>query len=103
MIRINLVAGDRRAAKSGSRSFQIEQKITIIGSLILVLAGLLIGWRYWSLTQTQARMAADIDGARREETRLAEVLREVSDLEARRALLQQRKSLIDELRKGQSA
>jgi type IV pilus assembly protein PilN len=103
MIRINLVAGDRRATKSASRSFQIEQKITIIGSVLLVVTGLLVGWRYWSLTQAQARLAADVEAARREETRLAQVLREVSDLEARRALLQQRKSLIDELRKGQSA
>jgi type IV pilus assembly protein PilN len=103
MIRINLLAGERRAAKAGGRSFQIGQKITVVGSLILVLAAVLIGWRYWSIRQEQARIASEIESARREETRLSEVLREVADFEARRGLLQQRVALIDELRRGQSA
>jgi type IV pilus assembly protein PilN len=104
MIRINLLAGERRAAaKASGRSFQVGQKITVVGSLILVIAAVLIGWRYWSLTQEQARIASDIEAAGREEARLSEVLREVADLDARRALLQQRNALIDELRRGQSA
>lgn len=103
MIRINLLAGERRAAKAGGRSLQIGQKITVAGSLILVLAAVLIGWRYWSITQEQSRIASDLEAARREETRLAEVLKEVADFEARRTLLQQRVALIDELRRGQSA
>jgi len=103
MIRINLVAGERRAAKATGRTFLIGQKITVVGSLILVLTAVLIGWRYWSLTQDKARLASDIDAARREEARLSEVLKEVTDFEARRSLLQQRVALIDELRRGQSA
>jgi type IV pilus assembly protein PilN len=103
MIRINLLAGERRAAKSPGRSFQIGQKVTVVGSLILVVAALLIGWRYWSITQEQARIAGDVEAARREEARLSEVIKEVADFEARRGVLQQRVALIDELRRGQSA
>ena len=103
MIRINLLAGERRAAKSAGRTFQVGQKVTVLGSLLLVLTAALIGWRYWAIGEEQATLVAEIDAARREEARLAEVLREVADFEARRATLQQRVALIDELRRGQSA
>jgi type IV pilus assembly protein PilN len=48
-------------------------------------------------------MIEDIAAARREETRLSEVLKQVSDFETQRGVLQKRVALIDELRKGQSA
>lgn len=103
MIRINLLAGERRAARAAGRSFQIGQKITVVGSFLLVLTAVLIGWRYWSINQDRARLTADIEAARREEARLSEVMKEVSDFEARRTLLQERVALIDELRRGQGA
>lgn len=103
MIRINLVAGDRRSAKAASPSLQIGQKITVAGSLIVLLTALGVGWRYWGLTQAEAQVLSDIDAARREETRLSEVLKQVTDFEAQRAELQRRVALIDELRKGQTA
>jgi type IV pilus assembly protein PilN len=103
MIRINLIAGERRAAKAAGRTFQVGQKITVAGSLLLVIAVVVIGWRYWTITQEQAAVARDIDAARREESRLSEVLKQVADFEANRAQLQQRVALIDELRKGQNA
>lgn len=103
MIRINLVAGERRAAKSTTRRFDVTQKITLAGSLIVVVALLLIGWRYWAVSQQETQLADDISAAKREETRLAEVLTQVAEFEAQRAQLQQRVALIDELRKGQNA
>jgi type IV pilus assembly protein PilN len=103
MIRINLLAGERRAAKSTGRSFEIGQKITVAGSMILLVAALLIGWRYWAVSQHEATVAQDIEAARREESRLAGVLKQVTDFEAQRARLQERVQLIDELRKGQNA
>lgn len=103
MIRINLLAGERRVAKTAGRRFEIGQKITLVGTLLLIITALLIGSRYLSITQEQARLASEMDAARREEARLAEVLKEVSDFEARRTLLQERVKLIDELRRGQSA
>ncbi len=103
MIRINLLAGERRAAKSAGRSFQIGQKITLAGSLILLVTALLIGWRYWAVSQHEATVTQEIEAARREESRLAEVLKQVTDFEAQRARLQERVQLIDELRRGQTA
>jgi type IV pilus assembly protein PilN len=103
MIRINLIAGERRATKAAGRTFQVGQKITVAGSLLLVLAAAVIGWRYWTLMQNQEAVTRDIDAARREESRLAEVLKQVADFEANRAQLQQRVALIDDLRKGQTA
>src|SRR5688500_3832061 len=103
MIRINLVAGERRSAKAAGPSMQIGQKITVAGSLIVIIALVAIGWRFWALNQRANQATQDIDSAKREETRLAEVLKNVSDFEAQRAQLQQRVTLIDELRRGQSA
>lgn len=103
MIRINLLSSERRATKAVSKGFQAGQKLTVIGSLLLVLTAVGVGWRYWAIGQQEAQVARDIDAARREETRLAEILKQVAEFEARRAQLQQRVSLIDELRKGQNA
>ena len=103
MIRINLIAGERRAAKAPSKTFEIGQKVAVAGSLLLVLTVAGIGWRFWANRQAEAQMVTDIDSARREETRLAEVLKQVADFEAQRGVLQKRVALIDELRKGQNA
>ncbi len=102
MIRINLVAGERRVLKP-ARSFDPSQRVTLAGSLLLIVMALLGGWRYWSTSQEEARLATEIDTARREEVRLAEALKQVSALEAQRVQWQQRVSLIDELRRGQTA
>ena len=103
MIRINLVAGERRAAKSATRRFDIGQQMTVIGSVIVLISVLLIGWRYWALSQHEAEVAANIEAAKREEGRLGEVLKQVADFEQQREQLQRRVALIDELRKGQNA
>ena len=103
MIRINLLATERKAAKAASRGFQAGQKMMVIGSLVLVLTAVGIGWRYWTLGQQQAQVERDIEAAIREEARLAEILKQVADFEARKVQLENRVILIDELRKGQTA
>jgi type IV pilus assembly protein PilN len=104
MIRINLLTSERRAAKvTVARGFDPGQKMMILGSLILLLTGAALGWRYWSLGQQAAQIEADIEAANREEQRLQEILRQVREFEARKTLLQARVDLIDELRKGQNA
>jgi type IV pilus assembly protein PilN len=104
MIRINLLTSERRAAKvTVSRGFEAGQKMMILGSLILLLTGAALGWRYWSLGQQAAQIEADIEAAMREEQRLQEILRQVREFEARKTMLQARVDLIDELRKGQNA
>ena len=103
MIRINLLATERKAAKAAAKGFQAGQKLTVIGSLILVLAAAGIGWRYWALGQQQAQIERNIAAATREEQRLAQILKEVQEFEARKIRLEARVALIDELRKGQNA
>lgn len=103
MIRINLLATERKAAKAASRGFQAGQKMMVVGSLLLVLTAVGVGWRYWTLQQQQAQVERDIEAAIREEARLAEILKQVADFEARKTQLENRVRLIDELRKGQTA
>ncbi|MGH9221211.1 MAG: PilN domain-containing protein [Vicinamibacterales bacterium] len=103
MIRINLLATERKAVKAVSKGFQAGQKMMILGSLILVLVVAALGWRYWALGQQAAELEANIEAANREEERLQEILRQVREFEARKAMLQKRVDLIDELRKGQNA
>ena len=103
MIRINLLASERRAAKAAAPGFQAGQKMLVIGSLVLVLTAVGVGWRYWALGQQQAEVARQIDSSRREEARLQEILKQVQEFENRRKMLESRVALIDELRKGQTA
>ena len=77
MIRINLVSGERKAAKAAGRTFELGQKVTAAGSSILLITALLVGWRYWALGQREAQMGRDIEASHREEQRLAEVLGEL--------------------------
>lgn len=102
MIRINLLA-ERRSVKAVSKGFQAGQKITVIGSLLLVLTLVGVGWRYWAIGQQEAQVAREVAAAQREELRLAEILKQVQEFEARKQQLQQRVALIDQLRKGQNA
>jgi type IV pilus assembly protein PilN len=103
MIRINLLAAERRAAKAASPGFEAGQKMMVIGSLALVLTVVGVGWRYWAIGQEKAQVAREIDAAKREEARLQEILKQVQEFENRRKTLESRVALIDELRKGQSA
>lgn len=100
MIRINLLASDRVQAKK-KLGFQTGQKLTVGCSLILVVAGLFIGWRYWSLTRQSAQLGTDIASAQQEVARLHSVIQKVQDFEQRKAQLSQRVVLIEDLRKEQ--
>lgn len=101
MIKINLLAVDRERAKRKS-TFQIGQKVTIGCSLILVATALLVGWWFWSLQRDSADLDQQIVDAERETVRLRSVILQVQQFEGRRAQLQQRVTLIEQLRKGQS-
>ena len=104
MIRINLLNTERKAVKvSASKGFQAGQKMTVLGSLLLILTLAALGWRYWALGQQAAQIEEDIAAAQREEARLQEILRQVNEFEARKLLLEARLKLIDDLRQGQNA
>jgi type IV pilus assembly protein PilN len=103
MIRINLLATERRSAKAAVPGFQTGQKMMVIGSLLLVVTVALVGWRFWAVREQKAEVARQIEIASREEQRLQEILKQVQDFENRRKVLESRVALIDELRKGQTA
>ena len=100
MIRINLLASERAQVKK-KLPFQAGQKLIVAGSLILVLALLSIGWRYWSLGRQSTQLDADIASAQQERTRLQSIIEKVQDFEARKAQLSQRVVLIEGLRREQ--
>jgi len=103
MIRINLLAAEKERGKKKAALFGTAgQKLTIGCSIILVLAVLLVGWRYWSLNRQSADLDAKISAAQQETTRLHSVILQVQQFEQRKAQLQQRVVLIEQLRKGQT-
>jgi type IV pilus assembly protein PilN len=103
MIRINLLPTDRERVRRKPPSFQIAQKATLVGSLIVVATGLGILWWWWALDRQSMRLDADLAAAQRESARLRTLIQQVEDFEKRKQQLQQRVALIEELRKGQSA
>ena len=103
MIRINLLAVERDRGKKKAVTFGTTgQKLTIGCSLILALALGFIGWRYMVLGRESAKLDADITSAQQETTRLHSVIQQVQQFEQRKAQLQQRVVLIEQLRKGQT-
>jgi len=103
MIRINLLAAERDKTKKKAVTLGTAgQKLTVGCSLILILAVLFIGWRYWSLSRDSVALDAEIAAAQQETTRLHSVIQQVQQFEQRKAQLQQRVVLIEQLRKGQT-
>ena len=103
MIRINLLAAERETSKKKAAVLgTAAQKLTIGCSLILVLGGLAIGWRYWTVNHDSADLDKEIAAAQQETTRLHSVIEQVQQFEQRKAQLQQRVVLIEQLRKGQT-
>jgi type IV pilus assembly protein PilN len=100
MIRINLLGVERKTRKAPA--FDVTQQLTLACSLVLVVAALGIGWWYWTLDQQAIQVAAEIQAAQSERTRLQSLLTEVREFETRRGQLQQRVQLIEQLRAGQS-
>ncbi len=101
MIKINLLSVDRERAKRKIK-FPVGQQVTVGCSLILVAAALVVGWWFWSLQRDSANLDRQIADAEQQTLRLQSVIQQVAQFEARRAQLQQRVSLIEELRKGQT-
>ena len=101
MIRINLLGVERKQARKAP-SFDIGQRLTVACSLIIVVSLLGIGYWYWTLSETSARVDREIAAANTEAARLRSLLTEVQQFEARRAQLTQRVQLIEQLRGGQS-
>jgi type IV pilus assembly protein PilN len=102
MIRINLLAVERKAGKRAGFTFHAGQGLTIGCSAILVVAALFVGWRFWALQQQSARIDMEIADAQQQGLRLRAIILQVQQFELQKAQLQQRVVLIEQLRKSQS-
>jgi len=100
MIKINLLTVERKVAKK-KFAFQDGQKITIGCSVLLIATALLVGWRYWSLGQESVKLDQDISAAQKEAVRLRSIITQVQQFEQRKTQLQERVTLIEQLRKDQ--
>jgi type IV pilus assembly protein PilN len=103
MIRINLLAVERERTKRPRATIPAAQRVTIGASLILLATVLGIGWWFWSLRRESAAIDEAITQAENETQKLRSVLGQVQKFEARKAQLQQRVTLIEQLRRGQTA
>jgi len=101
MIRINLLAAERERTKQ-KIAFPTGQKLTAVCSLMIVLAGGLIGWRYWSLGRESSQLDTDISAAGQETARLKTIIQQVQQFESQKSQLQERVALIEQLRKTQA-
>jgi type IV pilus assembly protein PilN len=101
MIRINLLAVERDRTKRRAL-IPAAHRVTIAASLILVAAALFVAWWFWSLRQASQQLDADIVASETEAQSLRSVLAQVQKFESQKAQLQQRVTLIEQLRRGQS-
>ena len=106
MIRINLIAVDRGPAKKAAvraPGVTAAQRVTIGAALILLGTIVGVGWWFWSIRAEGQRLDDDIAQAEKEANQLRSVLAQVQKFETRKAQLQQRVTLIEQLRHGQNA
>jgi type IV pilus assembly protein PilN len=101
MIRINLLAVERERTKRRAL-IPAAHRVTVAASLILIVTALIIGWWFWALRQAAQRLDDDIARSELQTQQLRSVLAQVQKFESRKAQLQQRVSLIEQLRRGQA-
>jgi type IV pilus assembly protein PilN len=109
VIKVNLLAAERKAAKvatggGGGKSFSVPtgNKVTVGCSLILITTLAFLGWRFWTLQLESRQLDQDIASAQQETARLHSIIQQVQQFEQRRAQLQQRVALIEDLRRSQT-
>ena len=100
MIKINLLAAERKVAQK-KIAFDPAKQVTAVCGGILVLAVLVVGWRFWVLRSDEKQTEAAITAAQQETQRLHSVIVQMQQFEQRKAQLQQRVTLIEQLRKDQ--
>jgi type IV pilus assembly protein PilN len=103
MIRINLLAVERERTKKTRVLIPAAHRVTVGATVILLATIFGIGWWFWTLRQRSIFVDAEIVKAEAETQQLRNVLTQVQKFETRKAQLQQRVTLIEQLRKGQAA
>ena len=103
MIRINLLAAERGTVKKARGGVTAAQRTTLLAGLILLSTVAAIGWWFWSLHTRSIQLDEEVAAAETKAQQLRGVLAQVQKFETRKAVLQQRVTLIEQLRKGQYA
>jgi len=103
MIRINLLAVERERVRKRVVLIPAAHRVTIGATVILVGTAALIGWWFLMLRQQSAQLDIDLAQAETETRQIRSVLEQVRKFESQKAVLQQRVTLIEQLRKGQYA
>jgi type IV pilus assembly protein PilN len=103
MIRINLLAVERERVRKRVVLIPAAHRVTIGATVILVGTAALIGWWFLMLRQQSAQLDIDLAQAETETRQIRSVLEQVRKFESQKAMLQQRVTLIEQLRKGQYA
>jgi type IV pilus assembly protein PilN len=102
MIRINLLPAERERARTGP-TIPVAHRITIAAVLVVLGTAAGIGWWYSSLRERSLALDAALVKAEADSRQIRSVLERVRGFETQKAVLQQRVSLIEQLRKGQGA
>jgi type IV pilus assembly protein PilN len=105
VIRINLLTVERTRtrAKKPAVTMPAAQRVTVGACIVLLGTVLGIGWWFWSLRTQSQTLDREIAKAETDTRNLRSVLAQVQKFETRKGQLQQRVTLIEQLRKGQSA
>jgi len=103
MIRINLLAVERERRKTRAPMLgTVAQRLTATCSVILVVSLSFCGWRFWKISRQSSSLDKEIATAQEETVRLHSIIQQVQQFEQRKAQLQQRVVLIEQLRKTQT-
>ncbi|HXW05222.1 MAG TPA: PilN domain-containing protein [Vicinamibacterales bacterium] len=103
MIRINLLAVERQRTRKARVAIPTAHRVTVGASLILLATVLGVAWWFLALRERSRALDQELARAEAETQQLRSVLAQVQKFEARKAQLQQRVTIIEELRKGQLA
>lgn len=102
MIRVNLLPVERDRGRPRI-VISAAQKVTAAACFILIGTVVGVGWWAWSLWQQSAALDSEIVRVDAETRQIRSLLEQVRQFESQKALLQQRVTLIEQLRKGQAA
>lgn len=106
MIRINLIAeaqktkGRERSTVKIQGAGALGQNILMVG--VVVLATLVIGWRWYGLASEHRGLVAEIARAEQEKERLQAIIKKGEDYKAKKDLLQRKIALVSQLKRNQS-
>lgn len=103
MIRINLLAVERERARKRVVLIPAAHRVTVGATVILIGTAAVIGWWFLSLHRQSAQLDIDLAQAETETRQIRSVLEQVRKFESQKATLQQRVTLIEQLRSGQYA